>query len=318
MISVPGFIESEWSRYHFNPERLLKMQSGADIINNFLRLVLNQGLLNSELLSRENLTELSTRLVDTQIPSAARKVRSFIDQPLTPEQLPRFRFELRFLGNLARLLLKFDECSLPLKLEIWQLCGGTISKDLVMKQQGLRDDWIVKNISVTREDSLTTRKIWLKGLQSGQWIFTLDYSFGNQKLPGTHTKGSILGAAAHFYPGLLPGRVQLSELPLMKVPAENQNHSFPDIATMKKWIAGAAGLNPFFQERPVSLQDVVIAVHDERFYAVDRKNEMIPIATREADSPDGREKTAWRIYAEAGGKPVFLSLMYSKGSFYFL
>jgi hypothetical protein len=52
------------------------MQEGASIIRSFLQLVLSNGLLTGNVLAEENLNELSTRLVDTQIPSASRKVKS--------------------------------------------------------------------------------------------------------------------------------------------------------------------------------------------------------------------------------------------------
>jgi len=315
---IPGFIESEWSRYNFSPERLLKMQSGADIINNFLRLVLNQGLLSSELLSAENLMELSTRLVDTQIPSAARKVKSFIDQPLTPERLDGFRFELRFLGNLARLLLKFDECSLPMKLEIWQLCGGTISKDLVLKQTGLRDHWKVRSIQVSREDSLVSRKTWLQGQYSGMWVFMMDYSFGNQPLPDEPGYGVILDQAAHFYPGMLPGRVLLSDTPILRSGPLTGIPVFSDISMMRRWLASMSAKDPFLQEQPLTLQQAVLACHEDQFYLIDNSRQLISIDTPTEKMPFVTRSKAWLLYAEAGGRPSTFTLIFSKGRFYLL
>ena len=101
---IPGFSEADWKDFLFNPKRLEKMQEGASIIRSFLQLVLSNGLLTGNVLAEENLNELSTRLVDTQIPSASRKVKSLAKLQLDSDSLSLIRFELTNLGNLAHLL----------------------------------------------------------------------------------------------------------------------------------------------------------------------------------------------------------------------
>lgn len=84
-MSLTGLDLDHWKDFKFNPERIKKMQAGSEIIINFINIALSQGLLRSDLLSTENLTELSTRLIDTQIPTAARKVKGLIEMDLSPK-----------------------------------------------------------------------------------------------------------------------------------------------------------------------------------------------------------------------------------------
>ena len=184
-MSPNGLVTSLWNNFNFNPSRLKKMQEGAEIINNFLNNALTQGLLRSEILSKENLTELSTRLIDTQIPTAARKVKMLANLEITPDNMSLYKCELRWLAHVAKYLSRFETLTLSGKLELWQVTGGVIGKELVLKHRPIEDSWTVKIIDINKEDSLTTRKIWLLGHNTGQWCYMLEFAFGNQKLPET-------------------------------------------------------------------------------------------------------------------------------------
>ncbi len=310
---IPGYSEEAWKDFTFNTARLQKMQDGARIILDFLQLVFSQGLLSSELLSEDNLKELSIRLVDTQIPSAARKIKSFSRWELNPETLPLFRFEFRFLGNLAGMLLDFDNLTISAKLHVWQICGGIIGKELVLGQPGLVDLWEVKSSVITREDSLVSRKTWYYGKNSMAWVYTLDYSFGTQPLPEGRKTGEKFAATVKFYPGLLPGRVLIVEqADKTKANVSWTPMQFTDIAGLQNGMATMAAYDPLFREFPILMSEVIVAYNQGQFYLIDQKNLFLSLRTIEKGA-FGSEETALRRFADAGGYPVHLWTMISEG-----
>ncbi|HQP76010.1 MAG TPA: hypothetical protein PL069_01310 [Saprospiraceae bacterium] len=313
--AIPGYSVEAWKSFVFNPGRLRRMQEGAGIILDFLQLVLGQGLLASELLSEDNLKELSTRLVDTQIPGAARKIKSFARYELNPETLPMFRFELRYLGNLAHMLMGFEQLSLSAKLQVWQICGGLISKELVLNQPGVNDRWVTKSVVVAREDGLVTRKTWFYGTHTLMWAFTLDYSFGTQPLPEGNKVGDTFNGIAKFYPGLLPGRILFTEKAedsgVYRTPDVMR---FEDIARLKLGVARLAAHDPLFHEYPVLMDKIILTSNNGQFYLVDVNNEFLPLITVEKRGY-GSKDDAWERFADAGGHPVSLWIMVSQGQF---
>jgi len=316
-MSLEGYHSDLWQHFNFNPERLKKMQSGADILKNFIRLILNQGLLQSDLFSKENLTELSTRLIDTQIPTASRRIKSLVDISVDQNSLPLIRYELRFLAHIAKYLEEFEQLTLPAKLELWQVCGAAIPKETVLKQPPIEDQWILRSIEMSREDSLTTRKIWYHGLENDQWLFTLDYAFGNQKLEEAKPKYSRIGGKAFVYPGLSPGRMILIENGyITRKPSEHQK--FETILELKAYLASIYTSNVFVQEVPFTLKNVLLIHQSEKFLLVDSVNEMLQISLHIRENGLDHSEKLWSKIANSGGKPFEINLIYSKAQFYLL
>ena len=314
---IPGFSEADWKDFLFNPKRLEKMQEGASIIRSFLQLVLSNGLLTGNVLAEENLNELSTRLVDTQIPSAARKVKSLAKLQLDSDSLSLIRFELTNLGNLAHLLQNFNKLSLMSKLNVWQYCGGIIPKEKILNQSGFSDKWTVRYVNISREDSLVARKTWFHGFNSRFWVYTIDYSFGNQPLPPGYKIGKVAEFVARFYPGLIPGRILETNNFSNTFPPVKLELDFNSITMMNGWIAKAFNNDPLINEFVVQLVDVRMMVNQEQFYIVDNDRKWIEISTVDTSSFFNKD-ILWAMYAEYGGRSQSISLMFSKGRFYFL
>lgn len=307
-----------WLNFTFNPARLLKMQNGAQIIRHFVKLVLNQGLLNTDLLSKENLSDLATRLVDTQIPTASRRVKTLADIPLTPDHLNAVRFELRFLMNIARQLENFESLSIMQKLGLWQVCGATVSKDLVLSQKGIQDKWVARTIDISKEDSLVTRKIWYKGMESGLWLFTLDYAFGNQKLPEGPALYSKISGNAFLYPGTIAGRMLFADNSNVTRIGTVSTHEFETIFSLRSFIAGVYNKNVFFNEIPVSLINVRICHQNEKFYAIDIEGFSIELKDRSELLNEKSAPALWSLLANTGGKLTKITAIYWRDEYYLI
>lgn len=309
---------SHWKDFNFNPSRLKKMQEGAEIIKNFLNIALTQGLLRSDILSKQNLTELSTRLIDTQIPTAARKVKMLIDLEMSPDNIELYKCELRWLGHVATSLSKFDKLSLAAKLELWQVAGGVIAKDLVMQQPAIEDSWTVKSIDISKEDSLTTRKIWLLGHRSGLWCYILDFAFGDQKLPETFHKSSKPHGLVHFYPGLTPGRVLFQTLHVSFFEAAQNQNRFSSISEMKIFLAKTYATNVFLQEIPITLSDIKTTIYNDEMIICDSDNYMLTINSINKKYFSLSPEKQWENIAISAGRPISIDLLYSKEQFYLI
>ncbi len=317
-MSRGGLENTIWKGFIFNPSRLKKMQEGAEIIRNFLNIALTQGLLRSEVLSKENLTELSTRLIDTQIPTAARKVKMLIDLDMSPENIHLYKCELRWLGHVSTYLSRFGSLTLPAQLELWQVAGAVITKEMVLKQVAIEDSWTVKSIDISREDSLTTRKIWLLGHSSGLWCYLMDFAFGNQKLPDSFQKNGRLHGLVYVYPGLTPGRVLFKSLHVNPIVPSNDLNRFNSIPKMKTFIARTYVQNVFLQEIPITLTDVKITLYNDQTIICDSKNYMIEISNNPKKYFSTSLEKLWEVIATSGGKSIEINLYFSKEQFYLI
>ncbi|HQW71804.1 MAG: hypothetical protein IPI15_01460 [Saprospiraceae bacterium] len=317
-MSLTGLDLDHWKDFKFNPERIKKMQAGSEIIINFINIALSQGLLRSDLLSTENLTELSTRLIDTQIPTAARKVKGLIEMDLSPQNLQTYKCELRWLGHIATYIKKFDQLTLPAQLELWQVAGGTIAKELVLKNTPIQDGWTVKNIQITKEDSLLTRKIWMLGHESGLWVYMLDFAFGNQKLPDTYHRGSQVYGLAFPYPGLTLGRILFKELHLKPAPAVNNLNVFDSILALKKFLANVYAHNIFIQEIPFTLIDMRATMFSEGLIISDTSSDYISISAGGEKKYYKDINHHWELVAESDDKNHFFNIIFSKDQYYLI
>ena len=314
-MSRPASDPDIWHNFNFNPARLSKMQNGARIIHNFLLLTLNQGLLQSDLFSKENLTELSTRLVDTQIPTAARRIKNLIDLPLDNDSLILYKNELRYLGHISKFLEDFELLSIEAKLELWQVCGGTIPKESILNTKFIEDQWIIRAVEISREDSLTTRKTWFQGLGTGKWFYTLDYAFGNQKLNDGYRIYDKIGGKAYRYPGLTDGRILFIESGFVNRSSINDSWKFEDISSVRNHLASIYALNVFVQEIPITIKGIRIVSHTNHFCVVDRDNRYMEIFLKKDKKMEENMQQLWSIIAVAAGHETEISLFYAGNVF---
>lgn len=200
---------TDWSQFTFNPSRLKKMKEGGILLKSFLNQTLGRGLLDSSVLDKKVLQTLSERLVDAQIPSAARKVTGLANLEISDTGILEIRKILFWLGWLSVYLEKWDQLNYLLQLDVWQQCGATIPKASILNQEKRQDQWRVLDISTTKEGQLSTRKTIVYGEVIKECRMVIDYVFGQAKFERQYRLNQFIKSSYVPYPGLSQQRILL-------------------------------------------------------------------------------------------------------------
>lgn len=283
------------------------MRNGAEILRAFLEQVLSKGLLNQSIFDTTNLMSISTRLVDCQIPTAARRIKSMIGLEHNPDTLVQFAAELRWLSNIVLFLERFDHISLNSRLELWQACGGTIQKTKVLETHGIADEWAVRKVTFSREDSLMTRKTWILGKDNGLWLCLIDYAFGQEKLPENVKPGTKFFALAHLYPGLSVSRALIAQVHPSTRGSHPDTGASTSISQLRLKLARIYASNPFTQEIPISVSRVTADLVSDSLRLTDSEQDCLMLS--------GEPSKYEEITAISGGQPITMSLLYLREKF---
>jgi len=150
--------------------------------------------------------QVAARMVDAQAPGIAGMVRRSAATPVSGSGWPG-----RLLGEYARmrLLVRAYEqvTALPPELAatVRSRVGFTVSRDDVLATAGVRDRWAVHAVRDSLEGKVDTRRVWLRGTESGRWALLLLFAAGAAEL-SAHADagllpGTVLDAELHYYPG---------------------------------------------------------------------------------------------------------------------
>ncbi|WP_068163162.1 SWIM zinc finger family protein [Rhodococcus phenolicus] len=240
--------------------------------------------------------EIAGRMVDAQIPGVAGSLRALPSVVATREDWPA-----RVLGEYARLHLlirafrALPDLPEPLVRSVHTHLGFSTRADEVRRAPAVRDRWQAVASRTTEDNRVYTRKLWLRGRESGRWAIVLDFSHGTTRFDAeAPVPGTLVDADLHFYPGAAPLRAVIGARhgapePFTTLPATDFDRALGDYAT-------ALGTDPWIRAWPVLLGAVTPTVVEDRWFLVDRAERALPLA--------GDLDSRWRLLAVSGGHPV--------------
>jgi hypothetical protein len=144
--------------------------------------------------------DMAARMVDAQAPRVATRLRE-------AEHLPR---GTRWLGDtfaalsLLHLLCRAaaSDASGPLRDTIRMRIGFTTPRETVLATHPVTDRWLVAGMRDSEEEHVSTRRVWLRGLDTGAPAMVLFFAPPGQTLSSPLLPGTVVPADLHFYPGL--------------------------------------------------------------------------------------------------------------------
>src|SRR5205823_5547564 len=146
---------------------------------------------------------LAARLVDAQAPGAAGLVRrlSGVAVSGSPERLVT---ELGLLRLLVSGYRQLDQLPPGLAATVSSRVGIPVSTVDVMATPPAREPCAVIGIRDEADDWLTSRRVWLRGCDSGRPALVLSFAGPGQVLATELVLGSTVDAELCFYPGATP------------------------------------------------------------------------------------------------------------------
>ncbi|CAG0935846.1 hypothetical protein TFLX_04696 [Thermoflexales bacterium] len=278
-------------------KREAKIDAGIDELDVWLRDLIRGGLAKAQTQSNSFWGTPAARLVDAQAPGLARRVHELATIPANGPG-----WQERLLDRLSRLHLliegyrQLDTLPDDVQLDVRTQIGWTQNQDEVLAQAGVSDRWLVLGQRTTEEDRLRTQRIWLWGTRTQRPALILNFAYGTQPfsdislLPSTSVEATLV-----YFPGAYPLRA------LLKDRSGNAQaiNVIPGCTSLKEaYAAYAAALTqqPWLEQFPLSLVDVVPVQRDQRWFLRDREDRVLPLT---ASFSKG-----WHLLALSGGRPI--------------
>lgn len=295
--------------------RAARMAAGASELEQRLADLLRGGIAGADRAGYASWEETAARMVDAQAPGLAGRVRELGavagSGPGWPERLLE---ECALLHLLDRGFLHADGLPGPLAATVRARAGVTTEAADVLADRGacLRDRWLVAAQRDSSEGSLTTRRIWLQGEESGRAALLLSFGAAGRAPAQALPTGLAVDAEVAFYPGGQPLRAVLGDR--FGTPAPAGPPSGPGVTAALSAYGSALRGDPWLDAWPVVLSEVVPipgVPGDTGWQLAEAEPEAPGVpAGGEGGAPalpvDPRTPAPglWRLMSVSGGRPV--------------
>ena len=191
-------------------DRVARMAAGLAELDRWLDDRLRTGLADPVLAQYTTWDGLAARLIDAQVGGLANRVRRLAGMVgAHPDWHQHVLAELGSLHLLATAGRQLGALPPTLADSVAATIGWQVRQADVLAGVPHTDHWAVMGRSDTREDRIEVRRVWLRGLRSGEWAMVLSFAAYGQSLDNTLTVGSVVHADLFRYPGALGLRVLL-------------------------------------------------------------------------------------------------------------
>ncbi|MGI5327868.1 SWIM zinc finger family protein [Actinomadura nitritigenes] len=273
-----------------------RVEDGLAELDQWLRDQVTHGLAQAEKAPYGLWDDAARRLVDAQAGALAGPVRALAAIPRQPGWPDRLLEEYALLRLLVRAYRRRGELPDGLRDTVRTRVGFTVAQDDVLGHgERVRDRWCVTGARDTVQDQLTTRRIWLRGRESGRPALVLSFAAPGAVLDSSLVVGTEVDAELAFYPGARPLRALVAERHGPAVPATPGGMS---VAGFLDDHAGALASDPWLERWPATLDGVRLARGEGGgLHVVDEAGDALPLRTIDP----------WRLLAVSGGGPVTLA-----------
>ena len=191
-------------------DRIARMAAGLAELDRWLEDRVRTGLGDPALAQYATWDGLAARLVDAQVGGLANRVRRLAGMVgAHPDWHQHVLAELGALHLLATAGRRLGQLPPGLADSVAATIGWQVRQADVLAGVPHTDHWAVMGRSDTREDRIEVRRIWLRGINSGEWAMALSFAAYGQSLDATLPVGSVVHADLFRYPGALGLRILL-------------------------------------------------------------------------------------------------------------
>jgi SWIM zinc finger len=273
--------------------REARVATGLTELGRWLCDQVRQGLAASQRAGYRHWDDIAARMVDAQAPGLAERLRALAALPYSGAG-----WEGRLLEEygLAWLLATAgrDQSGLAPQLRdtVRSRVGFTVRQaDVLASATPVRDYWHVLARRDLDQDRIRTRRVWLRGRDTGRLALVLSFATLGQSLDDSLTVGTVNDADLAFYPAAVP---------LRALPATRRD-TFPGgppagdtVTGLLAGYAAALGADPWLDTWPAVLE--VTPARAPRPSLYDAAGDAVPLHPGAGD--------CWPLLALSGGEPV--------------
>ncbi len=281
-------------------QRQNRVLHGLDRLDLWLADIVRNGLAGLEHQPPSFWEEPARRLVDSQAPALAARLRKLGELPGASTRWPQ-----KMLGELGRLALlthayrRLDRLSPPVQADLRQMVGWTLHQDEVVAQgEKVTDRWFILGQRVEDEERIRVQRSWLLGQSSARTAVVLQFSAAGQPFPEPIVPGVVVEAELVYWPSAFPQRAKLLS---RRGEASRVAGRLPGAVSIDEFLDAAAGAlaeHVWLDRILCVLRDVVPVPGDPAAWQIrDVRGAALPLARREH----------WRLLALSGGAGVDLA-----------
>lgn len=279
-------------------KRAQRVAEGASELGQRLTDQLRAGLAGADQGGYQLWDEVAARMVDAQAPGLASRVRELASVPSSGDGWPsRLLEEYGLLHLLSKGYAGVDRLPEPLAATVRSRVGFTTDAAELLRGPTVHDRWLVLGQQDVADDKLTTRRVWLRGEESGRVALLLSFGAAGRAPDLVLPTGLAVEADLAYHPAARPLRAVLGERRGSASPAAAP----PGVGVGAAMDAYTEALrdDPWLDAWPVVLAGVVPVPGPAGWQVTDAEGLALPVYTRGSDQPG-----LWRLAAVSGGYPV--------------
>ncbi|MGH3389560.1 MAG: SWIM zinc finger family protein, partial [Actinomadura sp.] len=179
-----------------------RVDDGVEELDQWLRDQVTHGLSQAERAPYTLWDDAARRLVDAQAGALAGQVKALAPIPRGAEGWPgRLLEEYALLRLLTTAHRRRAELPEALRATVRTRIGFTVHQDEVLRGAKIRDRWYVAGFRDSEQDRLVTRRVWLRGRESGRPALVLSFAAAGRPLDASLLVGGTIDAELAFFPG---------------------------------------------------------------------------------------------------------------------
>ncbi len=275
-------------------QRAERVAAGAAELREWLADRIRTGLGGMASGGADELHGAAARMVDAQAPGLASGLRRAARVIGRGRDWPgRLLAELALLHVLAEASTRIAELPADLAATVRSRLGFPVdTADVLVSGERVSDHWLVAGVADEVTERLTTRRAWLRGLESGRPALVLSFAPPGQPLPGTLPAGHTVRGELAFYPGAAPLRALVADV---EEPVRSGRPAGDPVSAALASFACALAADPWLDRWPVVLADVAPVAGDHGWALADGSGAALPLAER---------VDPWPLLAVSAGAPV--------------
>jgi hypothetical protein len=189
-------------------QREQRVASGVAELDRWLCDQVRQGLAASQQAGYRHWDDIAARMVDAQAPGLAERLRALAAVPFSGAGWDgRLLAEYALLRLLTIAYRRQDELLPPLRDTVRSRIGFSVRQaDVLASGQPVKDRWSVLARRDLEQERLRSRRVWLRGRETGRYALVLSFAPAGMSLDDSLTVGAGLDAELVFYPAAVPLR----------------------------------------------------------------------------------------------------------------
>lgn len=277
-----------------------KINDGIEELMLWMKDMIRHGLLAVPEKGHLLFANMSRRMVDAQAPGLARMVAAAGEINFFEEG-----WQQQLLDQLARIYLvasgfkNQEKIGSLLKQDIRTFIGFPQSQDSLANEPAVQDHWLVLAKEQIEEDTMTTERCWLYGMQSDKYALVLQFLIRGQGGQFNLTPGVTINAELIFYPSVLPLRAAMKHYAIVE--NTGQPKALANWQAVLSEQSKAYSLLPFKNGAPYIVQKLKPVQWNDQWYLQDDEMCVMPIK-KSFDK-------IWSLLALSGGDAITMSVV---------